>query len=184
MKIILFSILSFCSQMSSAQPVRLSGIMHQTTLEGGCWYMLANCSKKYELVGDSDIVNPLHIEEQFVTLSVEPAHNAASICMIGEIVHVLQRIDSVRHPVDLPIMQKAFAGTVHRNKAGIWYLLTAKGERYEFRKTPDAAYRKIGTKISGTFRVLLNKSINGDGMDGVLLTGPMPIANPKTFDSR
>jgi hypothetical protein len=157
--------------------------MHHTTLEGSCWYLQADGGKKYELVGDTSIVNPLHVDNEHVAVRVEPAPGMASICMIGEIVRVISRADTIRQPLDLPIMPIKIEGTVHRTKSGIWYVKTTSGRKYEYQTGPEKAFSHIGAAISERYRVLLNKATNEHNMDGVIISNPGPMKR-KSNDSR
>lgn len=209
MKSLLVSLCFFASLPSLSLPARaqsitISGTMHRSTLEGGCWYLQSDINrsndregsmdrgssggKRYELVGDTGIVYPLRIEGQHIVINAEPVKNAASVCMMGEIVRVLQRIDTVRYPIDLPIMAILLDGTVHRTKSGVWYVKTSHGREYEFQQPPARPYRHSGARIHKKFRVLLDKNSTKTGKDGVILpesTQPAkPIMKQKTYDAR
>ena len=173
----------FLSLIALTQPFTLSGTMHHTTLEGGCWYLQADGGKHYELVGDTEIVNPLHVDGQHIAVRVEPSPGMASICMVGEIVRVIARIDTTRYPIDLPITPMNLEGTVHRTKSGIWYIKTSNGRKYEFQKTLEKPFDHVGASFSGKYRVLLNKATNQHKMDGVILPGPQRMKQ-KSYDSR
>ena len=168
--------------------------MHRSTLEGGCWYLQSDVdgapgnSKRYELVGDTGIVYPLRIEGQHIVINAMPVKNAASVCMMGEIVRVLQRTDTVRYPIDLPIMTILVDGIVHRTKSGVWYVKTSHGREYEFQKPPTKKHLHAGASIRQSFRVLLDKRSTKTGKDGVILPEPThpakPIMKQKTYDPR
>ena len=57
--------------------------------------------------------------------------------MMGEMVRVLQRIDTVRYPYDPPISNLTLTGKIYKTKSGIWYVKTTSGSRYEFKTPPD-----------------------------------------------
>ena len=183
-----------------AQSITISGTMHRSTLEGGCWYLQSDVDrgrsidrgrssgKRFELVGDTGIVHPLRIEGQHIVINAVPVKDAASVCMMGEIVRVLQRIDTVRYPIDLPIMTILIDGTVHRTKSGVWYIKTSHGREYEFQQPPAKQYRHSGATIHESFRVLLDKKSTKTAKDGVILpesTRPAkPIMKQKKYDVR
>ncbi len=153
----------------------IQGTMTHTTLEGGCWYLDAG-KKHYELVGDSALVAGLHVPQKYVELRVAHAAHMASICMVGEIVRVLQVQGDVRHPYDPAIMPMQLDGTIHRTKAGVWYLRDAKGHKYNFHDQPPTAYRKTGAKFTHKVRVLMLRDTGYAGE--ILIDGPAPKVKP------
>ena len=173
MKSLLLSILIIFSVSVHAQEITLSGTMHRTTLEGGCWYLKSDGGKSFELVGDTEILRQIRVDGQHVMVRGVPAKRSASICMIGEIVRVTARLDSVRAPVDPVIMSMMIDGKVHRTKAGVWYVKIASGLRYEFRKPVGKQYCHLGLKIHQKFRVLLDGRSNPDNMNGEILPDPV-----------
>src|ERR1700722_12911763 len=98
MKSLLITFLLFFSIPAPSQEITISGTMHHSTLEGGCWYLQGDGGKRFELIGDSSIMKSLRIDGQHVAVRGTAAKGTASVCMMGEIVRVLQRIDSVRYP--------------------------------------------------------------------------------------
>src|SRR5271169_539367 len=98
--IIILTISLFSSLPAFAQEITISGMMHHSTLEGGCWYLQADGGKRYELIGDAGVLNALHTDGEHVSVLATPAKGAASICMMGEIVRVVRRVDTVRYPLD------------------------------------------------------------------------------------
>jgi|SRR5665213_329005 len=185
MKLLLLSFLAFSSVPALAQDITISGTMHHSTLEGGCWFLQADGGKRYELVGDTGIVHPLRVEGQHIVIRAASAKNAASVCMIGEIVRVLQRIDTVRYPIDLPVAPLLINGTIHRTRSGVWYVKTSRGREYEFQNPPAKEYRHSGASIHQQFRVLLDKKSTRTGKDGVILSIPVrPRAMQKKYDER
>ncbi len=186
MKFLILSFLSFSSLIGRSQELTISGTIHHTTLEGGCWYLEGDGGKRYELTGDTGIVQPLRMDGQHVVVRAMPAKGMASICMMGEIVRVLQRIDTVRYPIDLPIWPMTIDGKVYRTKSGVWYVKTSSGQRYEFKIAPEKKYRHAGALFHQRVRVLLDKKSNKDKMDGVILSGskPIQITKQKTYDPR
>ena len=177
MKPFLIAVLLFAALPAFAQEMTLAGIMHKSNLEGGCWYLQA-ADKRYELTGDTAMLRELRIEGQHIVVDAEPVKNAASVCMIGEIVRVVRRIDSVRYPYDPPVMTLTLDGTVHRLKSGTWYLKTAPSRGhaylYEFEKLPPAGSRHIGAHLHGTFRVIVARLRTPPYMDGQILDSTPP----------
>jgi hypothetical protein len=186
MKFLILSFLAFSSLAAKAQELTISGTIHHSLIEGGCWYLQGDGGKRYELTGDAEIVQPLCVDGQHVVVRAMPMQGAASICMMGEIVRVLQRIDTVRYPIDLPIWPMTIDGNVHRTKSGVWYVKTSSGQKYEFKNIPEKKYRHAGAAIHQRVRVLLDKKSNKDNMDGVILSEskPIPITKQKTYDPR
>ena len=187
MKSLLLTFLFFFSVSAHAQETTLSGTMHVSPLEGGCWYLQGDSGKRFELTGNEDIINGLHVEGEHVSLRVVPAKGTASICMMGEIVRVLQRVDIVRYPIDPVISPIQVDGTVHRTKSGVWYVKTKSGLKFEFKDTPEKKYRTLGTTVHQRFRILLDRKYTKENMNGVILSDvlkPSPIAKQKIFDSR
>ncbi len=183
-------LLVFAISAACAQETTLTGIMHHSALEGGCWYLTASNGKQYELVGDTGLINSLRYEGQHVSLHVAPAKGAASICMIGEIVRVIARTDSVRMPVDAVIAPMTVKGKMYRTKAGLWYVKATWGKKYEFEEPPAKKYRRVGAYYNQKVRVLLDTASLHEGMDGkILIEGPhQPTgehkAPGKKFDPR
>lgn len=188
----IFTLLLLLPLTIHAQQITLSGTMHHSDIEGGCWYLQSDSGKPYELTGDSLLMMRLHIDGQHVVVRGVRAKGAASICMMGEIVHVTQRIDDVRYPIDPVISPIMVDGIVHRTKSGVWYVKTKSGLKFEFEDAPDQKYRKIGTAVHRQFRILLDRKYTKENMNGVILSDihaqavrpPAPIAKQKTYDSR
>ena len=172
-----------------AQTLTLYGTMHHTTLEGGCWYLQADNGKRYELTGDTSLVNPMHVDSQRVGIQTEIAKGGASICMVGEIVRVIKRIGPVRHPYDPLIMPLALDGTIHLMKSGYWYVKASDGKMYEFQKPPAKKYQHSGAHFRERARGLLDQSYaHSNKMQGVILpdgpTLPQKKNIPKKYDPR
>ena len=186
MKLLLL-LLSFFSSTAFAQELTISGTMHHSSLEGGCWYLQGDGGKRFELIGDSGVVQPLRVDGQHVVVRGTQAKGASSICMMGEIVRVLQRIDTIRYPIDLPIMTLNINGKVYRTKSGVWYVETSSGRRYEFQTPPDKKYRHSGVAIHEKYRVVLDKKSTPENMDGDIILPSKPStsgAKQKTYDPR
>jgi hypothetical protein len=190
MKTFLTSIplLLFCGA-ATAQTLTLYGTMHHTTIEGGCWYLHTDDGKRYELTGDTSVVNPLRVDSQRVGVQAEVAKGAASICMVGEIVRVIKRIGSIRHAYDPLIMPFVVDGRMHREKSGFWYVKTPDGKEYEFKVTPEKKYLHSGARFHQKARVLFDKGyLHDKKMDGVILSDSPPQPKekniPKKYDPR
>jgi hypothetical protein len=170
-----------------AQEITVSGTMHHSELEGGCWYLQSDSVKRYELTGDSALMKPLHFEGEHVVVRATPAKGAASICMMGEIMRVSAIVQTARHPFDPLITNLILAGKMYRTGAGKWYVKTTSGLRYEYKDLPSKKYRHSGMKIQQKCRVLLEGKSAPDTMNGVILSDTLqttPIAKQKTYDSR
>ncbi len=164
-------------------------MMHRSSLEGGCWYLQADGGKRFELIGDSGVVSALHVDGEHVTVRAVPAKGAASICMMGTIVRVLARVDTVRYAIDPVIAPMTIEGTVHRTKTGVWYVKTPKGLCYRFKKPPEKKFRHIGVSINQKYRVLLDGKSVPEHMNGLILpesiiSQPGGGAKQKTYDPR
>ncbi|HET6400865.1 MAG TPA: hypothetical protein VFH95_05635 [Candidatus Kapabacteria bacterium] len=177
-----------------AQSMTITGTMHRSSLEGGCWYLQSDVDrgrasgKQFELTGDTGIVYPLRVEGMHVVIEASPVKDAASTCMIGEIVRVTRRLDTVRYPTDLAIMAIEIDGTVHRTKSGVWYVKTSHGREYEFEKLPPKEYRHVGAALHQKYRVLLDKKSTKTGKDGVILSESphpaKPLIKQRKYDIR
>src|SRR5438094_889497 len=114
MKTFIAVVLLIFSSSLGAQGFTIEGFMQHTTLEGGCWYLQSNEGKNYELVGDQDKLSQFRNVGPVVKLTVEPVKNGASVCMIGQIVRVLEIQDLHRPIIDLPTTRMKLSGTVQR----------------------------------------------------------------------
>ena len=157
---------------SAAQSFVISGEMRHTTIEGGCWYLNGNDGKHYELYGDSALIAHLRVEGTRATLRVQRMKGAASVCMVGEIVTVLQRIDSVRYNQDQLIAPMDLRGKMQLSN-GKWYLKTATG-LYDFQTPPSTKYRRSGAKFRQHVRVLINSSGAHSDLKGTIVTPAIP----------
>jgi hypothetical protein len=146
--------------------------MVHTDLEGGCWYLEANDGKHYELFGDSATLTALHRTNAVVDITVEHVKSGASTCMVGEIVRVISVQGARQRPYDPPITPTVIEGTVHRTKAGTWYLKLKEGTRFEFQSPPATKFRHTGVHYHG--RVLLDPERNRtkENMDGLIMEAP------------
>ncbi len=185
-----FLIVFFLLPLSAfGQELTISGTMHHSTLEGGCWYLQGDGGKRYELIGDPSVVNPLRVDGEHIVVRATPAKGAASVCMIGEIVRVLQRIDTMRYAIDLPVMTIHIVGTVHRTRSGVWYVKDTDRHEYEFKTAPPDGKRHIGAYINESFRVVVDKKSTRTNKDGVIYVpareqSPKPRAKMKHYDVR
>jgi hypothetical protein len=184
MKSLLITLFLSFSIPTIAQEMTISGTMHHTTLEGGCWYLQGDAGKRFELIGDTGIVHALNVEGKHVAVRAIPAKGAASTCMMGEIVRVLERLDSVRYPTDPVISPMLIDGSIHRTASGKWYVKTSTGKRFEFLNPPSKNYRHIGLAVHQKYRVLLQSP---DKMNGVILPESKNTNQPakqRTYDPR
>jgi hypothetical protein len=173
MKALIASIILLAStQPGAAQGFVVSGMMHHTTLEGGCWYLQADDGKHYELQGDSALIAPLRTEGEHASLRVVPIKGAASICMIGEIVKVLERTDVRRYPIDPLIMPMNLAGTMFV-RSGKWYLKSKSGI-YDFQNPPLTKYRHAGARYHQRVRVVVNTAATHGGTAGMIINEAPP----------
>jgi len=184
-----FVLLTVLSHPASAQVMTLYGQMHHTSIEGGCWYLQTNDGKSYELIGDTSLVYPLHVDGERVGVQVERAKAGASVCMIGEIVRVIKRVDSIRYAEDPLVMPLLIDGKMYRAKSGSWYVKTSKGNEYTFQKPPEKKYRHVGAHFHQKARVIMDPSTKKKYMDGVIIPDdPMPKQKkrniPKYYDPR
>jgi hypothetical protein len=188
MKLLLAVFLLFSLLQVHAQEITLSGTMHRSNLEGGCWYLQSDSGgKRYELTGDSAVMMRLRFDEQHVVVRGAPAKGAASICMMGEIVRVSAIVQIARHAFDPLVSNLTLVGKVHRTSTGKWYVKTTSGLRYEYKNLPSKKYRHLGMKIQQKCRVLLQGTSTPDKMNGVILSDSLkttPIAKKKIYDSR
>ncbi len=72
------------------EPKTLVGTMHSLSIEGGCWYLQTENGKKYELIGEK--VRELKKEGLKVEVAIQSRPDLASICMVGEIVELVEII--------------------------------------------------------------------------------------------
>jgi hypothetical protein len=188
MKSLLALLLLFFPLLTQAQEITLSGTMHHSELEGGCWYLQSDSGgNRYELTGDSELMKQLHFDGEHVMVRGVRAKGAASICMLGEIVRVTQRINTVRYPIDPVISNLTLVGKVYRTSSGKWYVKTTSGARYEYKDLPSKKYRHAGMKIQQKCRVLFQGTSTPDKMNGIILSDTLkttPIAKQKIYDSR
>lgn len=164
-----------------AKPFNVSGRMeYAAELEGGCWYLLNDDGQKYQLIGTQEQLQQLQVIGRVVRLRVEEA-NVASICMIGKNVRVLEILDAVGYPTDMPWAELKISGRVYKSKAGCWYVKT-KNRKYELSpQNMPKKYKRSGVKFVRTVRVMQGKAASTCGFDGLILFAPekAPIAKEK-----
>lgn len=185
MKKILFLALAVLWLMPAillAKPFNISGRMEfAADLEGGCWYLLGDNGEKYQLIAPQSQLDKLQVQGRVVKLRVEEANNISSICMIGKNVRVLEILDPVGYPTDLPWAEIKVTGRVYKSKAGCWYVKT-KNRKYELSpQNMPKKYKKSGVKFSRTVRLMQGKAASTCGFDGLILFAPpkAPIAKEK-----
>ncbi len=121
----------------------IMGIMQHSDIEGGCWYLQAK-QLKYELKATPEILHTCQVEARMLTLRVRQSPKVQSICMIGQMVEVIEVVDSVFHPHNPPVTHKVVKGTVHKTKQGCWYVLATDKRRYELQAPVPKKFMKIG----------------------------------------
>jgi hypothetical protein len=163
---------SLSSATLQAQPFDVTGRMMFHSIEGGCWYLSAYDGKQYELWGSKETLETLHKDGSIVDLTVEPVKSAASTCMIGEIVRVLEIKDVRMQPYDPPITPTNIDGIIHRTQKGTWYVRLKNGTRYEFKEPPPKSKRHIGARYQAHVMVLSEARATKEKMDGVILPPP------------
>jgi|GEM_PF-2269238 len=82
---------SFHAEDFGPDAYMISGYVHRLDIEGGCWQFTSDGMENFELAGPKTA--PLLREGVSAKLIVRDISDAASICMIGKIVEVLQIID-------------------------------------------------------------------------------------------
>lgn len=161
----------------------VSGFMHHSDLEGGCWYLQAK-NNKYELTASPEILATCYVEGRMLTLRVHQAHMMKSICMMGMMVAVDEVLDSVFHPHDPPYDRKKIKGIIHKNKAGCWYVLATDKRRYELQAPIPPKFMHIGAKYNRISVVLPNTESQCD-MNGVITISELePDMKPKEAKER
>ncbi len=145
----------------------ITGKMMHTDLEGGCWYLSVK-DTKYELSGSPEDLAKCYVEYRPVTLRVRPGGMMGSTCMLGKRLIIVEVLDTMFHPHNPPVYQRKIVGTVHRTKAGCWYVIDTKKTRYELQSPIPKQYLRIGTKYNRKSRFVPGTESNC-GMDGVIL---------------
>ena len=170
MKTLLATILLLAATSAiQAQTFTVAGTMRHTTLEGGCWYLETADSQHYELFGDTAIIRPLHVVGLTTRLSVEHMKGVASICMVGDIVRVVERLDTKRQPLDPNIHSVDVRGTMHRTKSGVWYVKTDHAS-YEFQQPPATKYLHENARFHRRVSIVMasRKCSFGEKMNGMI----------------
>jgi hypothetical protein len=172
-------------QPALAQTFTISGTMQHTTLEGGCWYLDGSSGQRYELIGDPEIINPLHEEGKFVNVEVEAAKGAATICMMGDIVRVVRQVPIQRAPYDPPYGDILVDGIMKRMSDGTWYIERKKHHvRYEFQKLPPKSIRQVGKHVRKTFHIILDTRSTKHKMDGLILPERPSVKTKKMIEKK
>ena len=70
--------------------LRIKGTMQYEHIEGGCWQFVGDDGVAYELTGPG--LTPLHRDGLRAEIIVRPARNAATVCMVGKTVELLEII--------------------------------------------------------------------------------------------
>jgi hypothetical protein len=162
----------------------LAGTMRHTTIEGGCWYLEGDDGKHYELIGDNNVIAPLHQDGKYVAVEVEPAKGAASICMVGDIMHVIRQAEIRRGPYDPPYGDILVDGIMKRTRDGAWYIERKKHHvRYEFQDAPKAL-RHVGLHVHKVFHIILDPRSSPHHMDGIILADHKPRLKTKMIEKK
>ena len=161
------------------QTFSVHGIMRHTNLEGGCWYLEDESGKHYELIGDSALIESIREDGREVRLNVEHAKGAASICMVGDIVRVLQITSPLKGPYDPPYGDILIVGTMKRTSDGAWYILSNKRVKYEFQEAPPKSLRHVGKHVNQTFHVIMDPRSSKHHMDGIIMPNVKPPKRTK-----
>jgi hypothetical protein len=132
----------------------LTGTMLHTDLEGGCWYLETKRGQKYELVGNEEDLRKVRVEGRLVTLTVRQKKMAASICMMGTIVEILEVLDTNRYPKDPAWELKRIRGVVSRTDDGFWYIRGYDGKNYEMAKYIVPPYYKPGLRFNRQTKII------------------------------
>src|ERR1051325_10514611 len=137
----LFLLVATIAVRADAQQFDVAGHMQHSSLEGGCWILIAFDGKQYELRGTEDILEQVHKEGVELNLTVEPIKNAVSTCMVGEIVRVVKIRDVRKGPYDAPITPTTVNGVIKRTKSGTWYVQKKDEIKYKFHPPPLKKYQ-------------------------------------------
>ena len=91
--VLLFALLILFSSCATTKEYpkgsfRVDGVMHQTTVEGGCWVFRTTDGQNFELVGEA--AKELLREGLRAEIVVRPRKDLNSICMVGKIVEVVE----------------------------------------------------------------------------------------------
>ncbi|MBI5214648.1 MAG: hypothetical protein HY960_02740 [Ignavibacteriae bacterium] len=84
------SCLSVQRTVDQIESFELSGMMHYTSVEGGCWQFIGNDGETYELTGSRVVI--LLREGLRADLVVRGPLDLASVCQVGEVVEILEII--------------------------------------------------------------------------------------------
>src|SRR5438876_2302805 len=103
LKSLLLSFFLIAGPAFASEEFTIEGDMHKSELEGGCWYLDVG-GKHYELLGDQESLERVHVDDRHVKLRVKK-ESAASICMMGESLRITEVLDTVRHPIDIPVFR-------------------------------------------------------------------------------
>jgi hypothetical protein len=167
MKIVFVILTLFLSLPAFGQKdFTVTGIMHHTDIEGGCWYLQAN-QMKYELTALPEILRTCYVDGRMLTLRAHLAHMMKSICMVGTMLEVTVVLDSVFRPHDPPYSDVKIKGTVHKTKAGCWYVRSTDKHRYELQPPIPEQFMHIGARYNRMSK-LLPESESSCGVDGVI----------------
>ena len=160
----------------------VSGFMHHSDLEGGCWFLQAK-QMKYELTASPEILATCHVEGRMLTLRVHQARMMKSICMIGTMVEISEVLDTVFHPHNPPYERKKIKGIVHKTKAGCWYVAAGK-RRYELQPPIPEKFMHSGIRYNRISVVLPGTESQCDMYGVITISELEPDMKPKDARER
>jgi hypothetical protein len=184
--ILLMVICVVCATSAFAQKeFTIKGTMRYSLIEGGCWYIESH-KKNYQLTGTEEQLATCRVEDRPLTLVVR-LRNMQTVCMMGQVVEVIDIIDTVFHPHNPPVERFKITGKIYMLDDSCYYVKTKSGKKYEFQGTVPKKYRKPGAKYSAMSMVI--PSVDGfHNMTGVImlptLTEPDTRNIPKKADPR
>jgi hypothetical protein len=93
MVLFLAQMLAGCRDMTKYQDSYIiEGRMLYRDIEGGCWQFIDGNNRSYEIVGEN--VDQIQIDRLSVKMIVRDVENAASTCMVGKIVELIEIIQT------------------------------------------------------------------------------------------
>ncbi|PTX55024.1 hypothetical protein C8P63_12346 [Melghirimyces profundicolus] len=76
----------------------LEGRMHYLDIQGGCWVLVEDRGRRFELVAEPALLQPLKVEGLRVTVEVRPDSNLVGKCMAGRMVRLIRIIRAETSP--------------------------------------------------------------------------------------
>ena len=98
---------------------------------------------------------------------------------------MLEILDTVSHPHNPPFTNERIIGTVHKTKAGCWYVLTKKKKKYELQSPIPKKFMKAGAKYN-RISTVLPKSESACNMDFVITISQLDpdMKKEKAFEKK